>query len=397
MSWAEHAASGLRVRTVAAREIRERGGTKGFQYSTLAVLVLVVAAIVLPAKLGGADSYDVGLAGASSPGIVAALEAQGEAADRPIKATTYPTVARGERAVRDGAADVLVVDGAQLVWRRSADAELTRLLTSALQVEHVRAEATALGLSAQQLATMLAPVRLTTRQLDTTAQPDEETQAVATLLGVALLMALSVYGSFILTGVVQEKSNRVAEVLLSRMPAREILAGKVLGIGALGLGQFVLVAAAAGASVEAVGAADAPEIAAGTLAWLVVWFVLGFAFYAVVYAAVGALTSRLEDAQSAAMPLSFLLIAAFWATLFAAGDPGGGAAVALSFLPVSAPLTMPVRIALESAPLWQAIASAVLTAATAVALVRVAGRVYSGALLRVGGRVSVRDAWRASA
>jgi ABC-2 type transport system permease protein len=395
MSSAERADSTRRVWVVAARELRERGGTRGFRYTTLAVLLLIVAAIVLPAKLGGGTtSYEVGLAGRSSPSTVAALQAQANAVDRQVKSTLYASVAAGEQAVRDKTVDVLVVDDSRLEWRSTVDKDLAALVSNALQIAHVRAQASRLGITPAQLATMLTPVTITNRHLDTSAAPDEETRAVATLMVGALLLALSVYGSYILTGVVQEKSNRVAEVLLSRMPARELLTGKVLGIGALGLGQFALLAVTAAVSVKAVGAADAPDVAAGTLAWLVAWFVLGFAFYAVVYAAVGSLTSRLEDAQSAAMPLSFLLIVAFWATLFAAEDPGSGFAVFLSFLPVSAPLTMPVRIALDAAPVWQVVASAALTAGTTVVLVRAAGRIYSGALLRVGARVPLRDAWR---
>ena len=395
---AERADSTRRVWVVAARELRERGGTRGFRYTTLGVLLLVVAAVVLPAKLGGGStSYDVGLAGRSTPGVGVALQAQADALERHVTTTTYGSVVAGEQALRDKAVDVLVVDDSRLEWRRTVDKELAALVTNALQIVHVREQASRLGITQAQLATMLAPVTVTNRPLDTSGAPDEETRGAAALMVGALLMALSVYGSYILTGVVQEKSNRVAEVLLSRMPAREVLAGKVLGIGALGLGQFALIALTAAVSIRAVGAADAPDVTAGTLAWLVAWFVLGFAFYAVVYAAVGSLTSRLEDAQSAAMPLSFLLIVAFWAALFVADDPGSGLAVFLSFLPVSAPLTMPVRIALDAAPVWQVLASALLTAGATVVLVLAAGRVYSGALLRVGARVGLRDAWRSAA
>ncbi len=385
-----------RVWVVAHREIRERGGSRGFLISTVIVVLLVVAGIVLPSMVsGGTSSYHLGVAGDVPAGTVEAVSWQAKAVDIQIKTTTYGTVADGERAVRDKQVDALLVDGSRLEWRRASDSELTALVTNAMQAVNIREQSQRLGISAEQLDQLLVPVTVTSRRIGTISTADDETQTVA-MIGILLLFsAITIYGSFVLTGVVQEKSNRVAEVLLARMPAREVLAGKVLGIGSLGLGQFALIAVAAAISVRVVGA-DAPNVSGSVLAWLVVWFVVGFAFYSVVYAALGALTSRLEDAQSASAPVTYLFIAFFWATLFVQDYPDGVAATLLSFFPPTAPLTMPMRFALGAAPTWQVIASALLTSAAAFALVRVGGRIYSGALLRVGGRVPLREAWRSA-
>ena len=124
-------------------------------------------------------------------------------------------------------------------------------------------------------------------------------------------MAIVIYGNLVLTGVVEEKSSRVVEVLLARMPARNLLAGKVAGIGLLGFAQFAVTALAALVATHGRRLASTfPPSSGGVLAWVVVWFVLGYALYAMAYGALGSLASRTEDAQSVAGPVGYVLVAA---------------------------------------------------------------------------------------
>ena len=132
--------------------------------------------------------------------------------------------------------------------------------------------------------------------------PDDETAAL--IMTVLLLVTISTYGNLVLTGVVEEKSSRVVEVLLARMPARNLLAGKVAGIGLLGFAQFAVTALAAVARRDRVDSVDVPAVRGSVLAWVVVWFVLGYALYAMAYGALGSLASRTEDASSVAGPVS---------------------------------------------------------------------------------------------
>jgi ABC-2 type transport system permease protein len=210
-------------------------------------------------------------------------------------------------------------------------------------------------------------------------------------------MAISFYGSFVLTGVVQEKANRVAEVLLARMPAREVLTGKVLGIGAVGLAQVAVIAVAAWLTARFAGGAQVPPVPNAVLVWMVVWFLLGYALYSVLFAALGATASRMEDAQAASAPVTVLLTVSYLVSVaYVAQNPQAGTSVGLSFFPPAAPLVMTVRIALGAAPTWQVVASVLVTLVVTAAVVRIAGRIYSGALLRVGGRTSLRQAWRST-
>lgn len=385
-----------RIWIVALREIRERGGSRAYRISTVVAVLLVVAVIVLPSLIGTSKTYHVGLAGVVPPGTVAALAVQTGAADHQLKTTTYATVDEGERAVRDKNVDVLLIDGTRLEWRSASDSTLTAAIANAVQAVHIRQQADRLGIPADQLRQLLVPVALTSRTIGAAQTTDEDANTVGFIAVGALFMTVSFYAGFVLTGVVQEKSNRVAEVLLARMPAREVLAGKVLGIGAVGLAQFALIAVAAGVTVRAMNPADAPNVPAGVLAWTVVWFCLGYFFYSVVYAALGATTSRIEDAQAAIAPVSGLMILAYFAVIYTEENPDTTAATLLSYFPPTAPMVMTYRAALDAVPAWQLISSAVLMALVIWALVRVAGRIYSGGLLRFGGRIPLRDLWRST-
>jgi ABC-2 type transport system permease protein len=380
---------------VAVREVRERSRSRTFRLTTVLAVLAMVALVALP-TLGssGTKTYRVGLAGSVASGTTEALAAQAEAGGSRARTKAYPSVASGEQAVRDKKVDVLLVDGTRLAWRLRPDARLSALVGNAVQVVRIRERAAEQHLSPQDVAALLAPVALSDDVLGSAAGVDEKARDVGFYAVVLLFVAVSVYGQMVLTGVVQEKQSRVAEVLLSRMRPRELLAGKVLGIGALGLGQFALLVVTAGVSMAVVDRVDTPHVAVSLWAWMVLWFVLGYALYSVVYAAFGALASRVEDASSAAAPISIVLIGGYVAALATLEAPDSAAATALSFFPATAPMAMPLRMTLTQVPLWQVLGSAALTGVTVWLLVRFAGRVYSGAVLRTGTRIPLRAAWR---
>ena len=223
--------------------------------------------------------------------------------------------------------------------------------------------------------------------------PNDETAAFA--MTVLLLMAITTYGNLVLTGVVEEKASRVVEVLLARMPARTLLAGKVAGIGLLGFAQFAVTGLAALAATMVVDSVDVPAVRGGVLAWVVVWFVLGYALYAMVYGALGSLASRTEDAQSVAGPAIYVLLAGYWASFLAVGgDPDSGWSQLLSLFPATAPFAMPARIALGTAAWWEPLLAAALALAATGGLTVFGGRVYTSSILHTGPKLGLRDAWR---
>jgi ABC-2 type transport system permease protein len=385
-----------RTWVVALREIRERGGSRAYRISTVLGVLLVIALVLIPSLLEKSTTYHVGLTGTTPTGTVTELRAQARAVDHQLEVTRYPTLADGERAVRDKKIQVLLVNGNRLEWRIESNSTLTAAIANAIQAAHIRDQAAQLGITADELAQLLVPVTLTSRTLGAAHAADKDANTVGFIAVGFMYLAISFYAGFVLTGVVQEKANRVAEVLLARMPAREILAGKVLGIGTVGLAQLAAIGIAAGVTVAAMRSTDAPSIPADVLAWTCLWFVLGYLFYSVMYAALGATTSRIEDAQAAIAPITGLMLLSYFGVIYAEENPDAGLTVLLSYFPPTAPIVMTYRVAVHAVAGWQLLTSAAFMVLAMWGLIRLAGRIYSGALLRFGGRIPLRELVRST-
>lgn len=383
--------------SVAKREMRERARSRGFRISSALMLLLAVVMVVLPGLLGTSDSRSVGISGATPRVIVQTLSGSGDSDGTHVQVQRFASLASGEEALRDEKIDVLVVEARRLEWRGRADAELQALVTGAIQVGTVRDRAAAAGVDPDTVALLLSPVPVESVEIGAAPGRSRDDDAAATLMTGALLAAIVIYGNLVLTGVVEEKSSRVVEVLLARLPARALLGGKVVGIGLLGFGQLAVTAVAALVASMTISSVDLPAVTGGVLAWVLVWFVLGYALYAMIYGALGSLASRVEDAQAVAGPVGYVLVVGYWASFIAIGaDPDGPWARGLSLFPATAPLAMPGRIALGAAAWWESPLAVLLTLAAIAGLISFAGRVYQNAVLRTGAVVRLRDAWHST-
>jgi ABC-2 type transport system permease protein len=381
---------------VARREMRERSRSRAFRAGIVIMLVLVVAAIALPELLkGGSVTKHVGFTGATPAGLPALVVDQAKALDVTVRLHHYDDLATGESAVRHQKVDVLVVDAQQLKWRGKPDEWLRAIVTGSIQLVVLQQRAAAAGIDPRQAVALLAPVTVTNQELGLVSGRSPDNEAAAYVMSILLFVAILMYGNLVLTGVAEEKASRVVEVLLARIPARNLLAGKVTGIGLLGFAQLTATALVALVTAMAVGSLHLPAVTAGVLAWVIAWFVLGYAMYAMAYGALGSLASRAEDASTVAGPASYLLIAAYWAAYFAvATDPQSGWSKLASIFPATAPFAMPGRIALGAATWWEPLAATAVTLAAVAGLVVLAGRVYTGAILHRGTTLTLRDAWR---
>ena len=229
------------------------------------------------------------------------------------------------------------------------------------------------------------------------ATPPDPAQGLRVALGgfgaFLLFFSIQTYGGMVAQGVVEEKSSRVVELVLATVRPWQLLLGKVLGLGAVGLLQLAILSGAGLAAAAAAGllVGGAPII--GTLISVLVWYLLGFGLYATVYAALGSLVSRQEDVQSVLTPVSIVVLLGFVVGLnLLLSDPHSTVLTVMSLVPFYSPLMMPGRIALGVAPVWQVVLAFVLTGAFTVGMLAVGGRVYSRSVLRTGARVSLRSA-----
>jgi ABC-2 type transport system permease protein len=369
------------VALVAAREIRERLRSRAFLASTVVLLLVVGGSTALNGALSRETTYRVAVVEPAPRGLDTALQRAATPFDTNVELRVVDSPAAGREALTADDVDALLLLGDdRLVFRTNADTELAAVADTAVRALRHR----------------LPPgPELTTETLE---PPDATTGDAETLVAVTasllLLMSLAVYGQWVISGVVEEKNSRVVEVILSTVQPRHLLAGKVIGIGMLGLGQLALVAGLAAALLVA-GVFDAPSALGASLALVVPWFALGFALYAVAYAAAGALASSHQNADTAGQPVTYTLLAAYFAGYVAvSADSGGTAAHVLTVFPLTAPLVLPARSALVGVPLWEHALALALVLASIYALVRFAGRVYVHGLLHSGAGLGLRAAWR---
>ena len=301
--------------------------------------------------------------------------------------------AAGRALVRSGGLDALLTGapGAyELVGLDSVDGSLQAIVQDAVEQQAVSAALAGAGVDLTQFANTSA---LAVSTLEPADSGNGQRLAVAFVGTLLLFFSISQYGSLVATGVVEEKQSRVVELLLATITPWQLLAGKVLGLGAVGLLQLVILSAIAGVGAAAAGLLVLPGAALGMFAMVVLWYLLGFFLYASLYAAVGSTVSRQEELQSVVAPMIFLLLIPFVLTLnLLPSDPRNGLATVLSFVPFFSQTVMPARYALGVAPLWEVLVAAGLAAAAIVVVVRVAGRVYRNSVLRTGARVSLREA-----
>lgn len=416
---------------VVRREYLERVRSKWFVVTTLLAPILMGALLVAPLwlasrtqpspdlariaivdatgrelgqrvalDLAGGLSADVATTGvvAVAPDDSAALAAAEDSVRREALAEHvkgYLVLDRGVLA--GGRARYVGVNAAsQLDVRRLRDGVQEQVVT--LRLEDA-------GLDAELVRRVNAlDVRLTATRLSAHGEGTEGRVSAIFAFGIAFVLYLTIflYGQNVLRGVIEEKQSRVAEIVVSSIPAWKLLTGKVLGVGAAGMTQLLL---SLGASLVLVRLRDPvlsrlglpqvpfdlPDISIGAALLLLLFFLLGYIFYAALFAAVGALVSSENEAQQVALPVALLLVFTAMFIQPVLLDPESAAALTLSLIPFSAPIIMPLRLSLIPLPAWDVAASVVMMLAGCYVVIFAAARIYRTGLLMYGKRPGVRE------
>lgn len=383
---------------LARRDFMARAKSRAFQVTLLLIVGLVVLVIPLIAYIVPEPApVTIALTRAAPAGTEQALVQIAAEAGLPIEVTGFDDESLAEQALRDGAADV-VYTGSRIVWLEKASTSVNAIVNAAAARVEVDGAAGELGLTPAELEELVAPPELD-QVILAPPDPEEEPRRIAALVGLILLyMSILIFGQFVATGVLEEKQNRVVEVVLSRVEPAQVLVSKVAGIGALGLVQLLVLGGAVWGATYFVDLPDIslPSIGGPILAGVILWFLLGYTLYAVVYAALGATISRQEDLQGAVMiPIVFLL-PGFFIGQIAQEAPDALAVVVASYLPFWSPMVMPVRAAVGAVTPWEVALAVAIIAITTYFVVRIGARLYRGAVLEIGERVKLREAWRAN-
>ena len=380
------------VLLVARREMRVRLRSRVFTAGTVVMVALVVIGIVGYSVLGGrTTTVSVGFTGGSEA-LEQDFSTSAATMGQPVTISTVTDEATGRAQVSAGTLDVLVTGPATAptaVVKQSVPAAVQ----AALQRAVLSARFTSLGISPGVLATVTSGLEI---PVDALQPKPATTQDRVVGLGVAILLyiSLGLYGGMVAQGVVEEKATRIMEILLATVPPSRLLAGKVAGIGLVALLQLGIVAAATLIAVAVTNVIATPALGATAVLGYLLWFLLGFLLYAMGYAAMAALVSRPEEVQGAVAPVAVFQIGSYLLAYLALANPTSPIVAIASVVPPFAPILMPVRMSGGDVPAWQVGLALLLTLVAIAGLIRLAGRIYANAAMRIGTRVRFMDAFR---
>lgn len=383
---------------IAKREFTVQVMKKSFVISNVIILAVIIGGIIAYSIFAGGDDEDrdvVGIVGDQA--IATVISGTGDAIGNPVEIREIADAGAARSDVESGDVAVALVPGDAGSYTAITDSELTGALRAVVEGS-VSSQATQAALAEQgvdqaSLATATANATLTVDAID---PPDPEAgQRVALSLAAVFILYAQIigFGMYVAMGVVEEKSSRVVELLLSTVKPLQLLWGKIIGIGAVGILQLALYGAAGVGAGLATGTLTVTGTALSVFAGTLGWFVLGFAFFAVLYAAGGSMVSRQEDVNSTTMPLLLLIMAMFFAAFYSVGDPESTLSNVLSWIPPFSAVMMPLRIAAGVAPIYQIVGTALIMAATTAGLAVVAAKIYQRSILRIGKTVTWKEAF----
>ena len=382
---------------VARREFLTRARSRFFLAGTLVLMILLGGYIVVQDRVfsRAVTTVKVGFSGDAqvlSQPLTAAARADGVT----IQSHTVASAEAGEAQVRNGTLDVSVSGDAtapNVAVKDKLDPTVQATLAALVkQVALTRALA-ASGSDAAAIQAKIASANLHLVLLDPNATQRTERSVVGVFVAILLYVALLLYGQMVAAGIVEEKANRIIEILLAAIRPRELLFGKVLGIGLVGLIQLLLLGVVAIVMVNRTQVIAVPSLSVVAVAGSVLWFVLGFVFFALIFAAGGSMVSRQEDLGAVIAPISFLMVGTYLAFFWVLANPDNPLGVLMSLVPPFAPILMPARMATGDAQVWQVVVAVALTAAAIAGMNGLAARIYTNSVLRVGSRVGLAQAW----
>ncbi|SDO80816.1 ABC-2 type transport system permease protein [Microbacterium testaceum StLB037] len=351
---------------VAEREIGSKLRSKAFVISTAILIVAALASVLW----GGFTASN-----ASASGIPVAVTSQTQSAVSGLDGLEV-TVADSDDAARalvaDGTVDAALVSGSSesafdftVVVKDSVPSTLLQMLSDTPPVDRLEPGSNA---------------------------ADVLRYFIALAFGIVFLIAATTFGGTIAQSVVEEKQTRVVEILISAIPVRALLAGKVLGNTILAMAQIVLLAAVAVVGLAVTGQAGVLDALGAPIAWFAIFFLFGFVLLAALFAAAAAMVSRQEDIGATTTPITMLIMAPYFLVIFFNDNPV--VLTIMSYVPFSAPVGMPLRMYLGDAQWWEPVLSLLVLLASCVLAIGVAARIYRNSLLRMGARVKLGEALR---
>ncbi len=380
------------IRIVFQREIRTRLASSAFRIGIAITLLVVLAGATAIRVFSSEDETKLGLLGDNPPAAVESLRQSIELSGGTLEITEYDSRDDAVAALEAGDIDGVVVDGSELLVEQSSP-DLLSQVSPAWQTANLVDGLATTGLDDAQVASALghaAPLTMTELDVD----PDRDArQGIAAVSVIVLFVTVQMTGAFIMMSVLEEKSSKVVELLLSSISARDLLIGKLLGSGLAGLVQMAVIIGALLVGIQIVGSDVIPDFSGWMFVAAVGCYLLGYLLFGSIMAAGAALVSRQEDAQAAMTPVTILSMLAYFASIFAATAPDETASRIVTSIPFVVPFALPGRIAVGNLTWWEGMIGVGGAIVAAGLLLSLAARIYTRSVLHTDRRIGWREAW----
>lgn len=417
-----------KVWAVVRREFIERVRSKWFLIATILGPVFIIAMSVLPSLLmfSGRQESTIVILDAGAPELAERVEnqlgrggrfvvsRQSVLADSQVIATEQLTRLVQAR-IYDG---FLVLTSATLesgsVEYRGRNVSSLRdmgTIEGAVRQSIIAARLTSRGVDPAVVREAQGRIDMRTLRISkrgATGESGTGTFIVGYVVGLMLYMIILIYGINVMRSVLEEKQTRIIEVLVSSLKPFQLMLGKVLGVGAVGLFQFGIwglsgwllmryrtqLLTALKVPAQNIAAVQMPAISSELIVVFVLYFLLGYILYSALFAVVGASVNSDTEAQQAQQPVMMLLVFSLIVSFSAFSNASGSLAKTASMVPFSAPIVMPVRVATSDVPISELLMSLAILAASCVLIVWVSARVYRIGILMYGKRPNLREMLR---
>ncbi|MCW4467071.1 ABC transporter permease [Glutamicibacter sp. MNS18] len=375
--------------TVTLREVETKVRDKAFIISTLITVLLIIGSIVVTSFLANRTA-NYSVAGGDELSLAVLYQAQQDQPDDVDLSVQNIDAGRARTDLADGKLTAVLSAGADggfvIQGREEVPGKLTGLLDAAAQQVLTTRMLESAGINPEQLpGTDLVSVEL----LEGDAERNSMIQAMAFIFSFLFYMAALIFGMPIANSVIEEKQNRVVEILASAIRLRDLLAGKILGNIILALGQL-LVFLGVGLGAAWLSPVQIPFLGVvfQVATWFVVFFLAGFLVLAGFWAALGALAARTEDLQQSSGPVVTLLIAILFVGIYAKGT----VLVIASYVPIVSSVAMPIRLLTGTVPWWEPVLSLLIVLGFCWLVLVFAERIYRRAVMHTGGALTLRKA-----
>lgn len=385
------------IRLVIGRELR--AARKPFLITTTILLAVTAVGMAIMTLVQNNDSgdgsitYGLGLVGEVPAGLADEVRVRLPEGHR-LATEYFGSVEDAEEALRDGDPSAVVVGDDTVLWGPWMPFAMAESLADALRTLKARELGADLGLTAEEVASLLNP-ELEFRTIEPRDEGSEADEVASAITVIVMFAAIIAYGQWIGYSVADEKGSRVVELILGAVPPRQLLTGKLLAVGSMGLAQMGMVGALVVGYGKVANLVNLPDFTLGLVPWMLVWFLLGFGLYGAIYAAGGSLVSDTHQASSTLGLLNILPILGYILGLLSFAQGTDTTLLrTFSLLPPWAPMTMPGRIARGWAAPWEIALSVVLMFLAIYGVIWIAGRVYLGGVARATSKLGWREAFR---